>query len=436
MRTGLRDVFIIRPLGTFSMTATSRASLAGTLLANGLLRIAGSASGVLVGLYLVRLESQHQTTAGSGTAGALGAIAFAAELVFSIPLGLLADAWTPRWLMVPGALLGAAAVQLFGLTGHLGILYLSRLLEGVSVAAVTPPLLAWLAGRTQDDPRERARAMSFFEFSLLAGLALGGVVATQLWHRAATRAFSLLGGVYLLAAVLLALFAGSARSAAAPTALAGLRLALQSSTVRRLAPVWLCVNAITGVWLGPTLSFLMTHPASAHRRQFFDGLFAADPTRFGYVLLGYALLFAAGVTGWSFAMPRIGVHNTMRISLWMMLPVCLGFFLVNHASAAASGYRWTVGSLTALLILVETGFTPAALSWLASSLHGREGKGSAMGIYSVLLSLGAVVGSLLAGALGHALQFDGLLLSTVLLAGVGLLLLVRLPPEPNEGGAR
>jgi len=41
----------------------------------------------------------------------------------------------------------------------------------------------------------------------------------------------------------------------------------------------------------------------------------------------------------------------------------------------------------------------------------------------LLLSLGAVIGSLLAGLLGHAFQFDGLLLGTVLLALVGLLLL-------------
>lgn len=144
----------------------------GTLTAHGLLRVAGSASGTLVGLYLVQLQVRHLAgaRAGSGagagvaTAGVLGAVAFAAELLFSIPLGVLSDLWRPRRVMVIGALVGAAAVQLFALSHTLSIFYVSRLLEGLSVAAVTPPLLAWLAQRTQADGRARARAMSSSNF--------------------------------------------------------------------------------------------------------------------------------------------------------------------------------------------------------------------------------------------------------------------------------
>jgi len=205
--------------------------------------------------------------------------------------------------------------------------------------------------------------------------------------------------------------------------------------VRRLAPVWLCVNAVTGLWLGPTLAFLMTSPSPSYRTQFFDGLYAADPRHFGWVLLAYALLFATGVTGWSVALARVGVHRAMLISLATMLPVCLGFYLVNHAVGASSAYRWMVGIATALLILVETGFTPAALSWLAGSLHGGLGKGSAMGIYSVLLSVGAIGGSLMAGWLGKLLRFDGLLLGTALLSVAGLLLMARIPEDaPADAG--
>lgn len=260
----------------------------------------------------------------------------------------------------------------------------------------------------------------------------------------------MIAGGYVLAALLLAFFAAETQHRAQQSnsdgrraafagavstyntkhsALQGLRLALRDEHVRRLAPVWLCVNAVTGLWLGPTLAFLMTAPPAPHRTQFFDGLYATDPRRFGWVLLGYALLFAGGVTAWSIALPRVGLRRTMLVSLAMMLPVCLGFYLVNHAAAASATFRWSVGGTTACLILVETGFTPAALSWLAASLHGGLGKGSAMGIYSVLLSIGALAGSLLAGWLGTLLGFDGLLLGTVLLAVMGLLLLLRIPRQ-------
>ncbi len=429
------------PVENTALKQKPRGSLLGTLAANGLLRISGSASGTLVGLYLVALQISRAGFTGAGAAGAagtLGAVAFAAELLFSIPLGMLADAGNPRRVMVAGALLGAVAVQLFGLTHNTAIFYLSRLLEGISVAAITPPLLAWLADRTQDDLRARTRAMSFFEVSLFAGFALGGVAATQLWSHLHGMAFSLLAVGYLFAALLLALFAGAVQAPAKHTALEGLRLALKDEHVRRLAPVWLCVNAVSGLWLGPTLAFLMTSPSPTNRTQFFDGLYASDPRHFGWVLLVYALLFATGVIGWSVALARVGIHRAMLISLATMLPVCLGFYLVNHAGAASAGYRWTIGIGTALLILVETGFTPAALSWLAGLLHGGLSKGSAMGIYSVLLSVGAIVGSLMAGWLGQSLRFDGLLLGTVALAIAGLILMARIPKDAplQTGGTR
>jgi MFS family permease len=414
------------------VTPLRSGSLVTTLSANALLRIAGSASGVLIGLYLAELEAVTGSH-GAGTAGTLGAVAFAAELLFSIPLGMLSDVVSPRWVMVAGALLGAIAVQLFGMTHHVSVFYGSRLLEGIGAAAITPPLLAYLAENTQHDAGQRARLMSLFELTLLVGLALGGVVATQFWHRFSKRAFSLVAAAYLLAAVLLAISVTSGDKHPSHAAFAGLRRAFQDASVRRLAPVWLCVNAVTGLWLGPTLSFLLTerNAQSSSHPQYLDGIYAADPTHLGWALLLYAILFAAGVTGWSILLPRMQVRTAMLISLATMLPVCLGFYLVNHYGNVSGTLRWSITLATAGLILIESGFTPAALSWLAGSLEKGSGKGSAMGIYSVLLSVGAIAGSMLAGALGKLFRFDGLLLGTALLAVCGLILLTRLGAAPQ-----
>jgi MFS family permease len=70
--------------------------------------------------------------------------------------------------------------------------------------------------------------------------------------------------------------------------------------------------------------------------------------------------------------------------------------------------------------MVESGFTPAALSLLAGAIGAQAGRGAAMGIYSVLLSIGAIVGSLLAAALGQAFAVDGLIYSTFAMAIVAL----------------
>lgn len=158
---------------------TVRLSL--VLVGNSLQRIAVGASGVLVGLYLADLANRGLAI-GAGLVGVLGAVSFGAELIAAMPMGIASDAVTPRGLMTGGSLLGAGATQLFGMTGLVGIFFLSRGLEGIGAAAVAPPLLAHLTDVTDHKPALRAKVMSYFELSLLAGLALGGLLAAQLWR--------------------------------------------------------------------------------------------------------------------------------------------------------------------------------------------------------------------------------------------------------------
>jgi MFS family permease len=398
--------------------------LATAMLGHAVLRIASSASAVLIGIYLAHLAaSQAGITA--GLLGALGAVSFAAELIFSIPLGMASDAISPRWLMLAGALLGGLAIQLFTVSRQIPVFYLSRALEGIGVAAVTPPLLAWLAEATAGQANLRARAMSFFELSLLAGLALGGVMGSQFWQHFQIHAFSWVAGGYLASALLLYAGARVSRSHGQRAAIVGLLRTVRDPAVRSLAPVWLCVNAIVGLWLGPTLPFLLTHRRQSS--QYLDGIFSAAPADVGWLLLGYATVFGAGITVWSFVLPRIRLRSAMRIALVAMLPVCLGLWIVNHSAGMKPDLRWAVTAFTALLVMVESGFTPAALVWLAGTLRSGSGKGAAMGIYSVLLSLGAIGGSLLAGELGRMWQMDGLLLGTVAMGIAGLGLLEAVP---------
>lgn len=398
--------------------------LAKAITGHAILRISGGASAVLIGLYLARLSTPGIKIDAS-LVGMLGAFSFLAELLASIPFGMASDAIAPRWLMAGGAMAGAIAVLLFVLTPHVELFFLSRAIEGVAVAAVTPPLLAYLADATSHDSRLRARAMSFFEISLLAGLALGGVVATQFWTHLHLYAFFALAFVYLLCAVLLFVGARGGRSHGSKAALHGIRQALRDPAIRSLAPVWLAVNAVVGLWLGPTTTYLLTQrPATP---QYLDGIYAATPTHVGWMLLGYSAVFGVGVFCWSFVLPRIPVRSAMRISLSAMPFVCLSLYALNHSSNWPDALRTFLLIFAALLIMIESGFTPAALSWLAQTLVGSDGKGAAMGIYSVLLGIGAIAGSLLAGWLGMALRFDGLLLATVALAIVALFLLRAVP---------
>jgi MFS family permease len=388
-----------------------------------MLRVAGGASSVLVGVYIADLANRGRDI-GAGMVGTLAAISFGAELLGAVPLGMLSDAVSARAMITSAALLAALATLLFGVTQDVSLFVVSRALEGLAAAAGVPALLAYLTDATADDHRLRARAMSYFELSLLAGLALGGIVGGRLWagfHRGAFTALALLYGV---AALLL--FVGTVGNVAHRGAdvWRGLRRALATRQLRRLAPVWICMNAIIGLWLGPTLYFLLTNRSDG--TQMLSGLLADDPSGLGTLLFVYALVFGTGVLVWSRVLPRIDLRRALCVSLLAMLAVSLGLLLLNHMASQPISLRWIVTGVIAAFIMIESGFTPAALSLLADAVGPGVGRGAAMGIYSFLLSVGALIGSIVAGVTGRWLAIDGLIYTTLGLALIALILLARL----------
>lgn len=413
------------PAGVTAMLVDQR-RLTAVLIGNGLLRVANAAGGALIGFYLADLAAQGQGV-DAALVGALGVTISAAELAAALPLGMLADRIAPRILLLAGALLGAVATQLFGISGLVAIFFLSRALEGIASATSGPPLLAYLAGVTQTQPSLRGRVMSFYELALLAGLAFGGLVGGVLWKWSKTVGFSLLALVYLGVATLFAW--GMSRSHRRTLAIAhspgGLRLALTDPRLRRLAPAWLAMNAIVGLWLTHIVFQLSgTHVAG----QYLVGRFSSSQV--GVILLGYALVFGAGVTVWGFALAHMSRVRALRINLAAMLLVCLCLYALNTSEGWPPWLRWSLVVLTAGAIMVESGFTPTALAYLADVAGQREGRAAAMGIYTVLLGIGTALGAGLGGLLARSMALNGLILGTVGLALLAMVALILLPDTP------
>src|SRR5262249_31499143 len=148
--------------------------------------------------------------------------------------------------------------------------------------------------------------------------ALGSPLATKFWQLFRQNAFTGAACVYLISSALLA--SGAIGSRKAGSAKQGLKRMLSDNSVRRLAPAWVCMNAIVGLWLGPTFIFLLTR--RDFRGQYLAGLFAEDPGTVGWVLLGYSIVFAAGITAWSFVLHRLSRKHVLYVSLMAMLTVC------------------------------------------------------------------------------------------------------------------
>jgi MFS family permease len=406
--------------------------LALVILANAALRIAGGASGVLVGVYVADLANRGFPV-DAALVGGLSATSFAAELAGAVPMGVIADAVASRSLMTGGALVAAVATALFGWSRHIGVFFISRALEGLAAAASVPSLLAHVVDETAEDAGLRARVMSYFELSLLAGLAIGGVAGSQLWRRLGPAAFGVLSLVYVGAAIMLFVGGAGSRGSGRVEAFAGLWKSIRQPALRRLAPMWLCMNTIIGLWLGPTLYFLLTRQSTTG--QFLAGVFRDDPQQLGWLLLGYSAVFSTGLVAWSVVLPRTPLLRALRISLIAMVAVSIGLLVLNHAGGASASVRWTLTAIISVLVMVESGFTPAALSLLAAAVGPGAGRGAAMGIYSFLLSVGALAGTLLGGLLGQRFAIDGLIYATFALALVALGLLGRLG-RSEERGAR
>src|SRR5215472_9343138 len=234
------------------------------LVGNGLMRISSGASGILVGLYLASLAGRGAHV-NAALVGSLGAMSFGAEMLGALPMGIASDAVAPRSLMSGGALLGGVATQLFGLTARSGVFFLSRILEGVGASATTPSLLAHLTDVTDRNRVLRARVMSYFELSLLAGLGLGGVTGAQFWRLFAARGFTAVAALYSFSAVLLFFGPVGIQKHESKQVMTGFLRAIREPSLQRLAPVWLCVNTIVGLWLGPTFTFLLTHGRQTHQ---------------------------------------------------------------------------------------------------------------------------------------------------------------------------
>lgn len=297
--------------------ATPRGRLSLVIVANAVMRIAGGASGLLVGVYVADLANRGYPV-DAALVGILSATSFGAELAGAVPMGVIADAVASRSLMTVGALIAAVATALFGRTRLISVFFVSRALEGLAAAAAVPALLAYVVDETANDAALRARVMSYFELSLLAGIAIGGVIGSQLWHLLASRAFGALALVYVGAAGLLYIgSAGCRRGSGAARAFAGLSASLRQPTLRRLAPMWLCMNAIIGLWLGPTFYFLLTSESTSG--QLLAGLFASNPQQLGWLLVAYSLVFGSGLLAWSAVLPRTPLLRALRISLVAML---------------------------------------------------------------------------------------------------------------------
>ena len=191
-------------------------------------------------------------------------------------------------------------------------------------------------------------------------------------------------------------------------------------------PAWLAVNAVVGLWLTHAV-----YQMTAGRElpgQYLVGAFSGQTI--AAILAGYTITFGLGIWAWGYALGRIGETVVMRLAMAAMLSATAALVLMNHAGGPGPalwlGTVWFAGS-----VLVESGFAPAAVSYLARLSSGLQAdRGLFMGLYSVVLGLGQLLGSWIGGPFADRWGMDGILGLTATLGLVALGLTLRLRREP------
>jgi MFS family permease len=413
-------------------------SLNAVLIGTFTLRFSTGLTGAMLLYYLAELPTFGGPAVSASIAGVMTAAYFAAELLLSPPFGVLSDRVGAHRIMQVGPILGAVAVVVTAVTTDLWVLGGTRWLEGMAAAASIPSILGYIAIVTSGDQGLRGRTVARFEAATIAGLGVGAVVAGPLFDWLGRGAFLVNAAVYLGS---FAIYRFGVREVRATPAddeelvVSSGELRPESFNLRRyidllstsgvwlLAPTWIALNAVIGAWTTQSV-FQLTRenpdPERFGNQLLMGGL---EPTQVSLVLGVALIVFFAGIFVWGNLFRRYRRTSIIAAGLVGGLAMIGALTLVNHSM------DWGLLARAGLLLVamgglfVLAGATPAALGMLAdiSETHPAD-RGAIMGLYSVFLGIGQIIGSLASGAAADRLGFDGLL------AASAAMLLIALVP--------
>ena len=417
-----------------------RRSLNAVLIGTFTLRFSTGLTGALLVYYLADLDRFGAAGVTPVQVGLLTATFYLAELLLSPIFGMLSDRIGSRPVMQFGPVFGAVAVVLTAVTTDLFLLGTTRWLEGAAAAASIPSILGYIALATSHDEGLRGRTVARFEAATLAGLGLGLVAAGGAWALLERNAFyvnAVLYGVSFLIyrygvtegrpgstreahAEAEELGAGGVAGVARGFDLSRYAVVLRSRSVWLLAPTWIAVNAFIGAWTSQSIFQLVQEPRPGFEDQLLMGGF--EPAQISIGLAVALLVFFAGLFYWGNRFRDYRRTSIMAIGAVGGLAMVGAAWGLNHAETWAPLLRIGLGLVAAGGLFVLAGATPAALGMLADiSEEHPDDRGVIMGLYSVFLAIGQVIGSLLGGGAAEWQGIDGLLLASAVLLAVALL---------------
>ena len=403
-----------------------RPSVAPLLIGTLIQRINSGAGTIIYGLLLVHISSHSKHGITSLQVGLLPVVYYITELSLAPLMGSLSDSFGRRKFLVSGPLIGLLQAFLLIFTpteGALPYLLLLQVLAGISSAILTPVVLSYLADLTALNLGRRMRVMSFYELATSGGIAIGTVVGGIVWDHFGRNAYVLLAVLYFIVAVCMFVAPVVNRIVnRGPFIMIARRYwsILRTPRLFIFMPAWICISALVGVWFGSQLTFILSNPIHNSQQVLMGSTSGpGGGHRLSLILGSYVLFFGLCLLFWAFFLNRVPRLRLMLTSIAGVFLACIALACINHRGSDTLLWLWI--PLLMIGIFAETSFAPAALAYLADiSEEAAKDRGLLMGLYSIFLGLGQIIGGGFGGIFARAFGFDGLIYLTILLACVAL----------------
>jgi len=421
----------------------SASSIRNVLFGTFTLRFSTGLTGGLLAFYLGNLHNHGGQQVSAETFAVLYAAFYITELVLSPVFGSLSDRLGHHKVMQFGPIFGAIAVFITGITTNLVLIGGTRVIEGAATAASVPSILGFLAMATSSNEDLRGKTSSRFELATLAGIGAGAVAAgilydgiPNVWSGLGASAFFLNGLIYIGSFLIYryGVHTDDVPRAATEGRDYGWRRYVQllkGSHIWLLAPTWIAVNAAIGVYSGQGLFNLVREPPTdaAGNLKFPDQLLAGGLGGFEVAIGAIAVgaVFFVGLFYWGNRFKSMRRTTILFYGIMGGAILVVGALAFNHSSGLDYIARVPFALIAGFGLFVLAGATPAALGLLADMSEAYpHDRGAVMGLYSVFLAIGQILGSLIGGFAAERAAIDGLLIATLVMMGVALLPLYQL----------
>jgi len=411
-----------------------RSSVVPLLIGTFILRVNGGAGPIILGRLLAQLSIEQGHPISNVHVGLLGVVYFVVELSLAPMMGALSDRVDRRFFLTLGPLIGMVQVMLLVFTptqNPLPYLLFLQILAGVSTAMQVPAVLGYLADYTANSRALRMRVMSLYELATSGGFAVGVVLGGFAWDQFGREAYGLLAAGYLIVALCMFLVPKVNQVMEHGRLEATLKRYWRVLRTPRLfifIPAWISFCALAGIWLSAQLTFILSSRRHIPHQSLM-GIFSDHGSggHLSLVLGAFVLFFGLSLLFWAFFLNKVPRLLMMLSSITGIFLFCIALAGLNHLGTANSAFLaiWIV--LLLVGIFAMSSFAPAALAYLADiSEDAAKDRGLLMGLYSVFLGLGQLLGGALGAVFAQSWGFDGLIYLTMLLACVALIALLTL----------